>query len=84
MAPRKAEQVAILRKEVEQLQHELGIERQPLSVTIQDLIKYTQDNVKDEYLLRKDAKLKSQIEDKVNPFVPPKTGCLPCSLCSLM
>merc|ERR1739844_160632 len=76
MAPRRAEQVAILRKEVEQLQRELGIERMPLSQTIQDLIQYTKDNMKDEYLLRKDQKLKSEIDcDKQSPFNPKTTIC---------
>eukprot|EP00091_Calanus_sinicus_P016614 TRINITY_DN36061_c0_g1_i1.p1 TRINITY_DN36061_c0_g1~~TRINITY_DN36061_c0_g1_i1.p1 ORF type:complete len:102 (-),score=34.54 TRINITY_DN36061_c0_g1_i1:116-397(-) len=71
MAPRKAEQVANLRKEVEQLQRELEITRKPLSETIQELIQYTKDNLKDEYLLRKDGKMKGQVEQKDNPFIPP-------------
>merc|ERR1712058_188068 len=78
MPPRKAEQVAKLRKEVEQLQREVEITRKPLSETIQDLLDYVQNNIKDEFLLRRDGKLKSQIEIKENHFESPKK--LPCTV----
>merc|ERR1712042_208712 len=78
MPPRKAEQVAKLRKEVEQLQREVEITRKPLSETIQDLLDYVQNNIKDEFLLRRDGKLMSQIEMKENHFESPKK--LPCTV----
>merc|ERR1712179_611012 len=72
MAPRKAEQVAKLRKEVEQLQRESELTRQKVSECIKDLIQYAEENLKDEYLLRKVPKFKDQADQKQNPFIEQK------------
>jgi len=71
MAPKLAEEIAKLRKEVEQLRRENALDRIPTSEAVADLIAYVKENTKDEQLLRNHRNFKELVEVKRNHIQPP-------------
>jgi len=73
MAPKLAEEIAKLRKEVEQLRRENSLERMSTSMAVAELIAYVEENTKLEQLLRNHKNFTGKVEDRRNPWQQPPT-----------
>ncbi|PAV65375.1 hypothetical protein WR25_04487 [Diploscapter pachys] len=56
--------IQAMRKQIDQLRNERNMKRMPISVTTAEILKYTQDNA------REDVLLTGFPNDKMNPYRP--------------
>merc|ERR1711934_158217 len=64
---------AIIKKEIEQLKREKGVEREKMSVTIKDLVEFIKEQMPEDYLGRNHG-FGQNVKDKENPY-PLKGFC---------